>query len=205
MVLEEKMKINTIAIFLLLSLLMFSIALAEPITLVVIEGKPNLVKFTSKAPLETIVGTTSKINGSLTFDPDNLNDVCSAELTVDMASLDTDNRIRNGHMRNNHLHTDKYPNSVFVMKGIGQSENIALLDGKEITFKINGDFTLHGVTRAIEPEITALLNAGNKTLEITARFDVHLQDYEIPRPQFLIMKLDEIQKIEINFTAHATE
>jgi len=72
-----------------------------------------------------------------------------------------------------------------------------------VNFRIKGQFTLHGVTKEISPEITALWNSTNKSLKVTAKFNVLLQDYDIPRPQFLFMKLAVEQKVEINFTAYA--
>ena len=35
-------------------------------------------------------------------------------------------------------------------------------------------------------------------IHVVARFEIKLSDYEIPRPQFLIMKLDEVQRITVD-------
>jgi len=176
---------------------------AEPQTFQVVPGKPNLVTFTSKAPLETVVGHTELISGWIKVDPGNLAASPTGEFEVDMASLDTDNRIRNGHMRDNHLHTKQYPTSRFVLKGLGEGAPVKLPDGSPVTFTTTGDFTCHGVTNSITPQVTVIWNAGSRTLDVTAKFSVILDDYSIPLPQFLVMKLEKKQDIVIRFIAHA--
>ena len=177
-------------------------ASAAPLKFIVKPGAPNEVKFTSVAQMETIVGKTTAIQGWLTADPDDLGVPVAAEFTVDMATLDTDNRIRNGHMRANHLHTDKFPFSRFALKGLTPGAPKSLTSSFS-DFRAQGEFACHGVTRAIEPQISAAWSPASRTLTVIARFDVKLSDYEIPRPQFLVLKLDDTQKVEVRFTARA--
>lgn len=186
---------------LIVALLFSSVAMAQVNTYVVKPGKPNLVKFTSKAPMETIVGTTDQISGSIVCDPTNLIENVSVVMEVKMATLDTDNSTRNGHMRDNHLHTDQYPLSRFELSNLTDLAQPNLTNGVPVRFKAMGNFTLHGKTNPITPEIEATWNSGSQVIEITATFSVKLPDYEIPRPQFLVMRLDEIQQIEVRFQA----
>ena len=185
---------------LLLFLLSF-LAQGEELRLKINPGAPNLVSFISQAPLETIEGKTNRISGWISFDPQDLTKPVSSDILVDMASLDTDNRIRNGHMRDNHLHTDRYPNSRFVLTQILVNPGTPIKPNEQVSFNIKGNFTLHGVTRTIQPEVTALWAPDQQTLEVTARFTVRLTDSALPRPQFLIMKLDEDQKVTVKFRA----
>ncbi len=184
----------------LVILLIANTAISEPLTCKILQGKPNKVTFISKAPLETIKGVTDQISGTLNFDPADLSSA-TAMFEVQMATLDTDNKMRNGHMRDNHLHTDEYPSSKFVLGEI--IEQGALVSGETAEFKIKGEFTLHGVTKTIEPSISARWDKAKMELQVTAKFDVLLADYEIPRPKFLVMKLDERQAVEVKFTAKA--
>lgn len=176
-------------------------AIAKPITLKVTEGAPNLVSFTSIAPLETIVGKTSAISGSINFDPENLSGTIDATLEVDMATLDTDNKIRDGHMRKNHLHTDSFPSSQFTLHLLNGTPATKLQDGVPTKFNAKGTFLCHGVTKNIEPEVTATWNQETRSLSVSASFNVKLSEYDIPRPQFLVMKLDETQAVSVKFTA----
>ena len=75
----------------------------------------NLIKFISKAPIEDFEGKTSKIDGYLKSEnPDFSNGELYFE--VDLRKLDTDNGLRDRHMRDNYLHTDKYPYASYTGK-----------------------------------------------------------------------------------------
>jgi len=174
---------------------------AKPVTMFVEHGKPNEVKFTSTAKIETIVGVTDKISGFIHFNPENITDSLTAMLEVDMVSLDTDNNTRNEHMRENHLHTNKFPLSVFTMSGVEGIKGDELLGGNEIKFTLVGKFLLHGVERDVKPMITATYNAAEQILNVLATMTVKLSDHDIPRPQFLVLKLSDEQQIEIRFAA----
>jgi len=194
--------VRSVALSLLALSVMAVSALAKPLTLKVTPGQPNLITFTSIAPLETIVGKTSSVRGALVFDPDNLAAPVSGSIEVDMATLDTDNRVRDGHMRSNHLHTDQFPFSRFTLQSLTDTGGQLKFDnGKQARFKARGSFLCHGVTHDIQPEVKAVWNATAGELEVEAFFSVKLSDYNIPRPQFLVMKLDEMQAIAIKFTA----
>ncbi|MBD3234253.1 MAG: hypothetical protein GF315_11075 [candidate division Zixibacteria bacterium] len=198
-----KQHIMTFVATLFVTFLVVVSATAERTTYVVTEGKPNKVEFISKAPLETIEGVTNKISGEVTIDPLNINDNPSANFEVQMADLDTGNSIRDGDMHEDHLHTDKHPTSSFKLKEIKGLSNGQLPDGQEVSFTAVGDFTLHGVTRTIEPQITTKWDSANNSIDVTAKFTVLLKDYDIPRPKFLFMKLSKEQKVRIDFTAMA--
>ncbi|MBU0518918.1 YceI family protein [bacterium] len=172
---------------------------AEPMTFTVTGGGDNLVQFESKAPLEKIVGTTDQITGSLTCDPADLSSGVTASISVAAASLKTGNKIRDGHMRDNHLDTDQYPNIEFKMANIPLTGQ--LTEGSTVKTTARGDFTCHGVTHTIDvaTEVTLTKSASGQEVHVLATFQMKLSDYNIPRPQFLIMKLDEVQRITVDF------
>jgi polyisoprenoid-binding protein YceI len=161
----------------------------------------NLVVFTSKATLESFQGKTKQVSGTLSFDPANLGDSVTVHVEVDLASLDTGIPIRNRHMRENHLETDKYPKAVFDGGHILETSGHALNPGDTVNLRMTGQFDLHGVTRTIEVPVTAT-RAKDGTLQVTTHFDVPLADYKINRPAFLMMKLEPIQHLAIQVTAH---
>lgn len=157
------------------------------------------VVFTSKAPGETFHGKSKKISGTITFDPADL-DMVSGKLTVPVASLDTGIKLRNNHMMENHLHPDKFPEIVFVPKKI-LSPSASSFSGADVSGKIQGEFTLHGVTKTIEPDFEATYEKSSGILSVKVNFMVNLNDFEIPRPQFLFMKLAENQAVEVTLKA----
>jgi len=177
-------------------------ARAETTVFKVAPASGSLVKFTSKAPLETVIGHTDQITGEITFDPADFGKPVSAWFEVKMATLDTENKTRNRHMRKNHLHTDKYPVSRFELHQISEFKDKALPE--EMTdFIAAGNFTLHGVTKTLTSVISASWNRDKNLIDVIARFQVSLSDYDIPRPQFLVMKLEDTQSIEVKFSAKA--
>lgn len=173
-------------------------ALAE--SFVIRAGEPNRVSFLSKAPMETVEGSTSTVSGSVEVDLADLAAGVDVAVKVDLASIDTGIKLRNRHMCENHLETDEYPEATFVASAIETSPGATLEAGGSAEFSLKGDFTLHGVTREIEVPVAASLNAAGE-LHVTAEFKVKLSDYEIKRPKFLVLKLDEVQNVRIDLVA----
>jgi polyisoprenoid-binding protein YceI len=160
----------------------------------------NRVVFSSKAPMESFEGKTGQVQGSLEFDPAALGDSVTFEFEVDLASLDTGLALRNKHMRENHLQTAKYPKAVFRGGGVTDASGSTLNPGETVTLALTGTFDLHGVSRRISMPVKATRRADG-ALGIVARFPVPLSEYNIDRPKFLVMKLDEIQQVTVTLTA----
>lgn len=181
------------------SLCWAGIAAAAPISFTVSHGGSNLIRFESNAPLETVVGTTDQVRGLVVLDPANLSAGVSAEVTVEAASIKTGNGTRDGHMRDNHLQTKQYPDIVFKLKDFPLDGVLEF--GQARTFEVAGDFSLHGVTRSITlpVEVTFYSGETGQRLHVKGNFEVKLADYSIPRPQFLVMRLDEVQRITVDF------
>jgi polyisoprenoid-binding protein YceI len=176
-------------------------AAAAPIRFQILPGAAgNQVSFLSKAPLETVEGKTNQVSGSVVVDPADLAAGCEVEVTVDLASLDTGIGKRNQHMRENHLETDRFPQAVFRADSLSGAPAL-LAAGAPVPFTLVGDFSLHGVTHRIAVPATVTLSADGMALAVTAAFTVKLADYSIARPQFLVMKLDELQQVSVALTA----
>lgn len=199
----QKRKIMSKLISIVIVAIFVSSALmAAPKTYVIEPIKKNIVQFTSEARVEKIVGTTNQIVGELKVDPNDLSQPISAWFEVDAASINTKNKIRNGHMRDNHLHTGKYPKIRFDLKSV-EGLSGKFTNDQKVNFKVTGDFHLHGVTKSIQPAITANYLVAEDTFEIIAKFQVPLSDYEIPLPKFLVLKVSNIHEIKVKFQATA--
>ena len=84
-------------------------------------------------------GHFTRFQGELTLAPDPL--VSSVTATIELSSIDTNNPQRDDDLRSaNVFETDTYPTMTFRSTGIRHSE-----DG----FDVNGELTLHGVTRPV--------------------------------------------------------
>ena len=177
---------------------------AEPVTFSANPDDFSKVTFISTAKVETFEGTTNRIAGSFTVDPQDVQAGVSGKLEVDMTALTTGISQRDNHMRENHLNTDQFPRSSFVPTKVVDGSFKMLPDNESVQFTLEGEFTLHGVTHTIQPVITATWHSSQKTLDVTAKFSVRLEDYDIPLPQFLVLKLAQEQKVEIRFMAKAS-
>ena len=195
----SKIMIKTIIIA-VMAICLNSALKADTTTYIIEPAESNLVEFTSEAPVEKIVGTTNQITGEINIDPDDLSQPITAWFEVDAASIDTKNRIRNGHMRKNHLHTDKYPKIRYDLKSIEGIEGKFPADQK-VEFTATGEFHLHGITKTIQPKITAEYLSSENAFEILAEFQVPLDEYEIPLPQFLILKVANVHELKVKFRA----
>jgi polyisoprenoid-binding protein YceI len=164
-------------------------------------GEPNRVVFESKAPTETFTGKTRGISGTVNLDPAALGATMEVRVEVDMASFDTGIGLRNKHMTENHLHTDKYPKAVFTGGTLSDLSATALAEGQPVTGKITGHLELHGVTKPLVADIT--LARVTDGVHVVAKFPVTLADFAIPRPQMLVMKLGETQKVTVDVVARS--
>jgi polyisoprenoid-binding protein YceI len=113
-----------------------------------------------------------------------------------MTSLDTGIELRNRHMRENHLETREHPTAVFAggtLSDVTQRD----LTAAPATFSIEGTMQLHGVSRRLPARCTLSYDS-EKRLQLHCTFQVTLADYEIKRPSFLALKLDEVQRVEVD-------
>ncbi|MEE9554064.1 MAG: YceI family protein [candidate division Zixibacteria bacterium] len=167
----------------------------------------DVVTFTSKAPLETIVGKTSRARGFIEVDINNINSAINGKFEVDLASVKTGIDMRDGHMRDNYLETEQYPKAVFELSRVVESSATVLEDQKPIELKVEGNFTVHGVTKPMIIHLTVTYFAESEStrprlpgdlLHIEGTFDIFLTDHNIEIPKFVILKLDDKQVINID-------
>ncbi len=160
------------------------------------------VFFRSTAKLEFIEGKSAAIDGSFSFDPENPNSNVSGVLRVDLRTLKTGIDTRDGHMRDRHLHTDKFPFAFFELTGVSGIEPLKanVTDSGEV----QGWFYIHGVKRQLSApiEVVATTELGSEKVSIRTRFQIILDEYDIPRPKALFLKLAETIEVECIFSGY---
>lgn len=190
-------------IFYLLSLLAaLNIASAQTMFKVVPVHADTKVQFTSKAATETVVGTTRTATGFIEFDPLSTGEEARGEIHVDLTSIKTGIELRDRHMRENHLETSRYPEAVFTVTSLTLPVG-GLKNGESTRVTVQGTLSLHGVEHSIEPEtyMTIRNNASGSAISIESSFPVKLADYSIKRPQFLLLRLSEVQRMHVELHA----
>ena len=162
-------------------------------------NKNNTVKFISDAPIEEFEGVTSSIDGYIKIN--SLKDLSENFIyfEVDLNTLDTGIGLRNRHMRDNYLETDKHQFTYFE----GQFESIKNVSKNNFRVVVTGKMFIHGVTNNITIEGKFLKT--NDGFRITSMFTVKLTDYEIEVPEMMFMKINETMKLELDFNIQLME
>lgn len=185
-------------VYLLLSFLLLAPIVSAEVF--VISGENNLVQFESTAKLEFIKGETADIHGFFDLSLESTPALQGGIVEVDLTTLKTGIDLRDQHMYERHLHVDKYPKAYFELTGVDNLPE-RLNNGVEYTTTASGWFYLHGVKQAIAPQLTFTFNERDSLMSVAADFELNLEDYEIPRPKALFLKLAETIRIHISFEA----
>jgi len=116
-------------------------------------------------------------------------------VSVDLRTLKTGIGMRDRHMRDNYLEVEKGPGfGTATIEGI----KIEKLDGKT-TF--NGTFVLHGERRPISGSAIIARQGGGYSVE--AEFPVRVSEFNIPKPTYLGVGVQDQVRIKIALTASA--
>ncbi len=157
------------------------------------KSKNNIVKFISDAPIESFEGVTDNIDGYMYYK--SLDDLTDNQLyfEVDLTTLDTGIDLRNRHMRDNYLETEKYRFTFFE----GKIDELNVVNDNEFNVVVSGSLFIHGVTNEIE--VSGIMKRNENGFLIDTQFPVALSDYKIDIPQLMFMKIDEEMKLELKF------
>lgn len=175
----------------------------------------NQATFESNAPLEDIVGVSSKLMSNITL---NLNDITNnpkGNIKVELGAMKTGIDLRDQHLRSaNWLNTEKYPHAEFELIGLSGASLKELADNKPVKATAKGKLSIHGVTKEInapveityykETDQTKVRIAGN-LLKVSADFTIKLSDYKISIPSMVAGKVDETIKVSVNLIASDTK
>jgi polyisoprenoid-binding protein YceI len=157
------------------------------------KSQKNLVKFTSDAKIENFDGTTDKIDGYMYWDGDDILSKSQIYFEVDLRTIDTGIGLRNRHMREDYLETDKYPMTNFKGKLIKADKT----SSGSYNVTAEGNMFIHGVTKPLT--INATMTPTGNGFRIKSNFEVKLSDYKIPIPQLMFLKISEIMKLQLDF------
>jgi polyisoprenoid-binding protein YceI len=99
---------------------------------------------------------------------------------VPLASLKTGIDLRDRHMREKYLQTDKYPDAVLVVpwSGIRLPES-----GQAVTQTVTGQMSLHGRTKDVP--VTYTVRKKGDVYETTGRVPLNIKDFGIDIPSYL--------------------
>jgi polyisoprenoid-binding protein YceI len=103
------------------------------------------------------------------------------------------NALMEEHFNENYAESTKYPKAIFQ----GKIEELAL-ESSANHYKLNGELTFHGVTKAIEDiPVTAYKN--NDKIKIDGAFKVLVSDFKIDIPKIVKNKVSEVVLVSFSF------
>lgn len=120
------------------------------------------------------VGRTEEVTGSMTIEGTT---VTAVEAEVDMASVTSDERNRDGQFRGRIMSTEEFPTATFTLTEPIDFSTLPA-DGEEIAATATGDLTLRGVTQSVTFEVTA--KRSGATIAVNGAIVVDFDDFEIP-------------------------
>lgn len=187
------------------------------------EDPRDEVIFLSKAPMEEFEGAAGRVRGDVRIET--LDDLIGGRVEgvveVDTESLDTGLGLRDRHMREKYLETERFPVARFELREVTAARVLStesngdvveqavagLASGVETHLTVKGTFEIHGVRQEIEvedvvvtldPELPGADVRGGEMLRIQAAFTVRLADYDVARPKLMFMRLAEDVLIRID-------
>ena len=177
----------------LILLIMLGVNLAYSAEYQVDKSNKNVVKFISETTMENFEGVTDKIDGYI--QTDGIDKLVGSEFyfEVDLNSVKTGNGLRDRHMREDYLQTDK--NQYTNIKG--KISEAVKVSETEYNIKAVTKMSIHGVTRdiTIPGKIYKLQNG----FKIKSNYSIKLTDYKIEIPKFMFLRLSEDIKLELDF------
>jgi len=152
----------------------------------------NKVQFISDAPIESFDGTTKEIDGYLIYDGNDLTKNSDLYFEVDLNTLTTGLGLRDRHMKENYLHTDKHPFTHFTGKVVSAKKNAKIYD-----VIVKGKIFIHGVEQ--EKKITGTMEETKNGFHVKCKFEAPLSDYDIEVPSLMFKKIDENMQVILDF------
>ena len=145
------------------------------------------------------VGRTGNVDGALELAGTT---VKSAAISIDLASVQSDEDRRDSQFRGRIMNVTQYPTATFTLTS---PVDLGALpeDGATITVPATGDLTLHGTKKAVTVDVTAKRSGG--VISVNGTIPVVFSDYNIPSPSFGPASVEDHGEIEflVNFTKQA--
>jgi polyisoprenoid-binding protein YceI len=150
--------------------------------------KTGTIKFFASTDLEDVEATNKIVTAVL--------DIKSGALqfSAPMKAFEFRKGLMQEHFNENYVESDKYPNSTFKGK-ITNNADINYSKPGSYDANIEGDLTIHGVTRPISTK--AKLNVSGQTIEAQTSFNVLVADYKITIPSLVADKISKTVKTDV--------
>ena len=149
-----------------------------------IKGSPS-VKFEATGSVLDIEGTGSTVTMT--------DDGTTLTFTVPMATVTTDNDLRDDHMRNKYAEAAKFPNLTIAFPRANLK--LPAKAGEKLSTSVSGTFTAHGVSQPAMIAYTA--KRGDTATKIEAKFGFDVSKHGIEIPNYLGVTVEPAMKATV--------
>lgn len=136
----------------------------------------------------TVAGTTNQVTGTVVVAGNRLTE---AEVTVDIASVATDNGRRDAYFRGNVMHVDEHPTAVFR---VTEPADLPELTGTPVTVPVTGELTVTGTTRPVQVELAVVRTP--EGVDVSGSVPVTFADYGIQAPSLGFVRVEDAGSVE---------
>ncbi len=152
-------------------------------TMYKVDKDHTTVTFKVRHLFSTVVGRFDKFDGTITFDPNDPTKV-KVEGTIDATSINTNNAKRDEHLRSkDFFDVQKYPTLTFA------ATTVSGVDPQTKTGKLEGNLTIHGVTKPVVIDAAYLGEAkdpwGNTRAGFSGKTKINRKDFGLTWNQTL--------------------
>ena len=189
-----KATIKTLTLFVALFFAAMPI-MAQNATAWTVDNSHSSIKFEIRHFFSNVPGAFHEYDADIHFDPNNLND-SKLDVTIQVASVDTENERRDGHLRtDDFFNAEKWPTMTFTSNSI---ESVG-----DNQFVAKGELTIKDVTKDFELPFTLLgvmdhpRRDGVKIAGFTSEFMLKRNDYGVGTGDYIS---DAVIGNEVNIT-----
>ena len=153
--------------------------------------KNGTIRFFSAGQVEDIEAFNHQVNSALDISTG------SFVFKVLIKSFEFEKALMQEHFNENYMESGKFPNSIFN----GKVSNLKEINfSKDGSYKavVEGDLTIHGVTKNIRTQGTFDIKNGKIVGKST--FNVLLKDYNIAIPKAVVKNIAESIQIDVDVT-----
>lgn len=189
-----KATIKTLTLFVALFFAAMPV-MAQNATAWTVDNSHSSIKFEIRHFFSNVPGAFHEYDADIHFDPNNLND-SKLDVTIQVASVDTENERRDGHLRtDDFFNAEKWPTMTFTSNSI---ESVG-----DNQFVAKGELTIKDVTKDFELPFTLLgvmdhpRRDGVKIAGFTSEFMLKRNDFGVGTGDYIS---DAVIGNEVNIT-----
>ena len=184
----QKLKFNNMKKlqFILLTGLIFTATLVNAQKYIT---KTGFIRFFSQASLEKIEANNKQVNSAL--------DITTGDFIfkVLMKSFEFEKALMQEHFNENYVESDKFPNASFKGK-VTNLKDINFTKNGTYQATIDGDLTIHGVTKKVQEKGTFDVKDGKIIGQ--SKFNISLKDYNVIIPKTVVNNISDMIEITVD-------